>query len=264
MLTPNEIEYVPDKISKIYRGLQFDILNDITERIAVNHDITRTADWEINRLYELGVAKEVIKRHIKRTLGLTSDEIDRIYSDVIAEDYARYEPIYKEQGKSFIPFKENKQLQQLIGGVKEQTKGEFKNITQSLGFAIKRTDGTAKFLPLAKAYQKTLDKAAFSMLSGVYDYNTVLKKAVRELTESGLRTVDYLTEQDDGSTKTHTNRVEVAARRALMTGFNQVVAKITEMHMEVLDTEYVEVTYHRGARPSHQLFQGRVFHWKKT
>ena len=51
MLTPNEIEYVPDKISKLYRGLQFDILNDITERIAVNHDITRTTDWEINRLY---------------------------------------------------------------------------------------------------------------------------------------------------------------------------------------------------------------------
>lgn len=259
MLTPNEIEYVPDKISKLYRGLQLDILNDITERIAVNHDITRTADWEINRLYELGVAKEVIKRHIKRTLGLTSDEIDRIYSDVIAEDYARYEPIYRQQGKSFIPFEENKQLQQLIGGVKEQTKGEFKNITQSLGFAIKRTDGTAKFLPLAKAYQKTLDKAAFSMLSGVYDYNAVLKKAVRELTESGLRTVDYLTEQDDGSTKTHTNRVEVAARRALMTGFNQVVAKITESNAEKLGTEHFEVTYHRGARPTHQPWQGRVY-----
>ena len=85
MLTPNEIEYVPDKISKLYRGLQLDILNDITGRIAVNHDITRTADWEINRLYELGVAKEVIKRHIKRTLGLTSDEIERIYSDILAE-----------------------------------------------------------------------------------------------------------------------------------------------------------------------------------
>ena len=177
MLTPNEIEYVPDKISKIYRGLQFDILNDITERIAVNHDITRTADWEINRLYELGVAKEVIKRHIKRTLGLTADEIERIYSDVITEDYARYEPIYKEQGKSFIPFIENKQLQQLIGGVREQTKGEFKNITQSLGFAVKQPDGSRVFQPIAKAYQKTLDKAAFGMLSGVYDYNTRIKHA---------------------------------------------------------------------------------------
>ena len=251
MLTPNEIEYVPNKISKIYRGLQFDILNDITERIAVNHDITRTADWKINRLYELGVAKEVIKRHIKRTLGLTADEIERIYSDVIAEDYARYEPIYKEQGKSFIPFKENKQLQQLIGGVKEQTNAEFKNITQSLGFAVKQPDGSRVFQPIAKAYQKTLDKAAFGMLSGVYDYNTMIKQAVKELTDSGLRTIDYETGWS--------NRVEVAARRALMTGFNQVVAKITESNAEKLGTEHFEVTYHRGARPTHQPWQGRVY-----
>ena len=97
------------------------------------------------------------------------------------------------------------------------------------------------------------------MLSGVYDYNTVLKKAVRELTESGLRTVDYLTEQDDGSTKTHTNRVEVAARRALMTGFNQVVGKITEENAEKLGADHFEVTWHRGARPTHQPWQGRVY-----
>ena len=259
MLTPNELEYVPEGISKIYRGLQLDILNDIVGRIAVNHDITRTADWEISRLYELGVAKEVIKRTVKRALRLTEAEIERIYDDILQEDYARYEPIYRQMGKSFIPYRENEQLQQLVEGIKKQTKGEFKNITQSLGFAIKRTDGTANFLPLAKAYQKTLDKAAFSMLSGVYDYNTVLKKAVRELTESGLRTVDYLTEQDDGSTKTHTNRVEVAARRALMTGFNQVVGKITEENAEKLGADHFEVTWHRGARPTHQPWQGRVY-----
>ena len=259
MLSPNELEYVPDKIKKLYRGLQLDILSDIVERLAVNHDISRTADWEISRLYELGVAKEDIRRHIRRTLGLTAEEIERIYSEVLAEDYARYAPIYQKQGKSFIPFKENRQLQQLIGGVKTQTNAEFKNITQSLGFAIKKADGTRTFLPLSKAYQTVLDKAAFGMLSGVYDYNTMIKQAVKELTDSGLRAVDYYTEQDDGSMKIHTNRVEVAARRALMTGFNQVVAKVTEDNAEQLGTDRFEVTYHRGARPTHQPWQGRVY-----
>lgn len=143
--------------------------------------------------------------------------------------------------------------------MKEQTKGEFKNITQSLGFAVKKADGTREFLPLSKGYQKILDNAAAGMLSGVYDYNTVIKRAVKEMTESGLRTVDYYTEQDDGSTKIHTNRAEVAARRALMTGFNQVVAKITEENAEQLGTDHFEVTYHRGARPTHQPWQGRVY-----
>lgn len=259
MLNPNELEYIPDRLTKLFRALQLQIMEDITERIAVNKDISRTADREISRLYELGVAKEVIKRHIRRTLALTADEIGRIYADVLAEDYARYKPIYQRQGRSFIPFRENKPLQQLIGGVKQQTLGEFENITQSLGFAVKSPGGAKIFKPIAKYYQETLDKAAFGMLSGVYDYNTMIKQAVREMTDSGLRTVDYFTEQGDGSIKKHSNRVEVAARRALMTGFNQVVAKITEDNAEQLGTDHFEITYHRGARPTHQPWQGRVY-----
>ena len=258
MLNPNELEYIPDRLTKLYRELQLNIMQDIVERLSVNKDITRTADWEISRLYELGVAKEVIRRQIKRTLRLSEEEIDRIYADVLAEDYARYAPIYRQRGQSFIPFRENKQLQQLIAGVKEQTNGELKNITQSLGFALKNPDGTRTFRPLSKVYQQTLDKSAFGMLSGVYDYNTMIKQAVQELTDSGLRTVVY--ETDDGKTiRTHINRVEVAARRALMTGFNQVVAKITEDNAEQLDTDKFEITYHRGARPTHQPWQGRVY-----
>ena len=146
-----------------------------------------------------------------------------------------------------------------LSGVKIQTLGEFKNLTRSLGFAVKQPDGSAVFMPLSKAYQKTLDKAAFGMLSGAFDYNTMLKKAVRELTAGGLRSVDYFTDRGDGSTKKHSSRVEVAARRALMTGFNQTVAKITEENAEKLGTDKFEVTYHRGARPTHQPWQGRVY-----
>ena len=61
----------------------------------------------------------------------------------------------------------------------------------------------------------------------------------------------------------HHNRVPVAVRRAVMTGVNQVMAKITEQNMELLQTEYVEVSWHRGARPSHQVWQGKIYHWKE-
>ena len=259
MLTPNELEAIPEPLVKLFRQLELDVMNDIIERIAVNKDISRTADWEISRLYELGVSKRAIKKRIKDALKLSTREINLIYKNVIWQDYARYEPIYRTKGKPWIPYEKNRQLQQLVSRIKEQTLGEFKNITQSLGFAVKRPDGTRVFQPIAEYYQKTLDNAAMGMLSGVYDYNTMIKKAVRELTDSGLRSVDYYTEQDDGSMKLHTNRVEVAARRALMTGFNQAVAKITEENAEQLGTDKFEVTYHRGARPTHQPWQGRIY-----
>ena len=258
-MTPNEIEYIPQKLTRLFRGLQLDVLNDLVKRISVNRDITSTSDWEITRLYELGTAKEVIKRTIQRTLKLSTAEIDHIYSAVLSEEYVRYEPVYKKLGKSFVPFKENKQLQQLIRGVEKQTKGELKNITQSLGFAVKQLDGSVVYQPLSKGYQQILDKAMMSLTTGVYDYNTVIKKAVVDLSNSGLRSVEYMTEQPDGIVTIHSNRVDVAARRALMTGFNQVVGRITEDNAEKLGAEYFEVTWHRGARPTHQLWQGRVY-----
>ena len=258
-MTPNEIEYIPRKLTRIFRGLQLDVLNDLVKRIAKNREITSTSDWEITRLYELGTAKEVIKRTIQRALKLSAAEIDRIYSDVLSEEYVRYEPVYKKLGKSFVPFKENKQLQQLICGVKKQTKGELKNITQSLGFAVKQLDGSVVYQPLSKGYQQILDEAMMSLTTGVYDYNTVIKKAVIDLSNSGLRSVEYMTEQPDGVVTIHSNRVDVAARRALMTGFNQVIGKINEENAEKLGATHFEVTWHRGARLTHQPWQGRVY-----
>lgn len=71
------------------------------------------------------------------------------------------------------------------------------------------------------------------------------------MTNSGLRTVDYASG--------HSNRVTVAARRAVSTGLNQVVGKINEENAEKLGTNYFEVSWHSGARPSHQVWQGRVY-----
>lgn len=251
MFTHDELEAVPEYLAKLFRELQLNIMSDIVQRLSVNQEITRTADWQINRLYELGASKRQIKEHIKDTLNLSSEEIERIFDDVIQKGYSRNEQIYKAKGKSMIKYEDNKSLQQLISAVKKQTQDECKNITQSLGFAVRQPDNSLKFEPIADYYQQMLDNASMDILSGTYDYNTVLKRIVKEMTNSGLRTVDY----ESG----WSNRVDVAARRAVMTGFNQVVARITEENAEKLGTNYFEVSWHSGARPSHQIWQGRVF-----
>ena len=54
------------------------------------------------------------------------------------------------------------------------------------------------------------------------------------MTNSGLRTIDYASGR--------TSRIEVAARRAIMTAVTQVTTKVTEQNMEKLHTDYVEVS----------------------
>ena len=256
MFTPTEIEALPSAMEQLYRSLQLNIMSDLTERLKANsEEITSAADWQINRLYELGVSKDEIDSLIQSTLDVSDDEIDRIYDEVVKSGYARNEELYTSKGKEYIPYAENKQLQQLVKAVKNQTKSEYRNITGSLGFAVRNADNTLSFTPLADFYQRTLDNGLMQIASGAVDYSTALKKAVKAMTDSGLRTVDYASGWS--------NRVDVAARRALMTGFNQVVAKVNEDNAEQLGTEYFEVSYHRGARPTHQVWQGRVYSKKE-
>lgn len=256
MFTPTEIEALPSAMEQLYRSLQLNIMSDLTERLKANsEEITSAADWQINRLYELGVSKDEIDSLIQSTLDVSDDEIDRIYDEVVKSGYARNEELYTSKGKEYIPYAENKQLQQLVKAVKNQTKSEYRNITGSLGFAVRNADNTLSFTPLVDFYQRTLDNGLMQIASGAVDYNTVLKRAVKAMTDSGLRTVDYASGWS--------NRVDVAARRALMTGFNQVVAKVNEDNAEQLGTEYFEVSYHRGARPTHQVWQGRVYSKKE-
>ena len=167
---------------------------------------------------------------IQDTLKLSDEEIDNLYTGVIETGYARDKALYEAVGKPFIPFAENAGLQQLITATAAQTKNELKNITQSLGFA-KKVDGKIVFEPVAEYYQKTLDSAMLDISSGAFDYNTVLKRTVSEMTNSGLRSVDYATGWS--------NRVPVAARRSVMTGFNQVTSKINDDNAQQLRNNFV-------------------------
>lgn len=251
MFTPDEIESIPIALEQLFSNLQLNIMSDLVRRISNMQDVSSASDWQINRLYELGMSKKEIQSFVQNTLDKSDKEIEKVFFDVIESGYARDESLYKTVGKDFIPYEKNKPLQQLVKAVKTQTKDECKNITQSMGFAVKQPDGTLKFQPIAEYYQKTLDNASMDIVSGAFDYNTVLKRTVNEMTNSGLRSVDYASGWS--------NRVPVAARRAVMTGFNQVVAKVNEDNAKALDTEYFEVSYHGGARPTHQVWQGKVY-----
>ena len=250
MFTPEELEGIPLPLEQGFKDLESRIMSDIIRRIKINGEVTRSADWQINRLQQLGESKRVIKKHIQEALNLSNAEINHLFKDVVRKGYAEDEQLYKTKGKPIIPFAENAGLQQLITATAEQTRGELKNITQSLGFATKQ-NGKVVFTDLSEYYQKTLDSAMLDISSGTFDYNTVLKRTVSEMTNSGLRTVDYATGWS--------NRVEVAARRSVMTGFNQVTSKINEDNAKQLETETFEVTVHLCCRPSHLDWQGKWF-----
>lgn len=236
--------------------LEMRIMADIVRSIRVNGFSTAKTDWQIQRMIQLGESEENIKQWIRETLAVTDAELDHIFSDTVYEQYYGYQRAYGEVGRKQIPFAENLELQVLLESVKVQTKAEFRNLTNSLGFVI-RNPGTGKicYHPLMQFYRETLDGAVMDIVSGAVSYDVAIGRAINAMTNSGLRTVYY----DSG----HSNRVEVAARRAVMTGFRQVQGKINEQAARNLGTDVYEVTYHVGARPEHQVWQGKVYTYEQ-
>lgn len=251
-MTQGELEQIPQPFVELMSDLEMRIMKDIIERIKANGFSPASADWEISRLQQLGESEEQIRKWIKETLEKTDDEVDKIFSDDVYREYYGHDREYQVSGFEQIPLEQNVQLLQVIEASKRQTKDTFKNLTGSTGFAIRDpATGNIMYSSTMKFYQQTLDAAIMDIKSGAFSYNTVLQRTINMMTTSGLRWIDY----DSG----WHNRVDVAARRAVMTGFRQVQGKINEQVAEQLQTDTYEVTYHVGARPTHQPWQGRVW-----
>ena len=249
------MSYRDDYVQSIERNfydLENRIIADIVRRIKKTGDITSTADWQIGRLAALGYSSAEIEDAIKKALNATCPEMFELYDRVIQQEYVRNKDLYEQINDKFIPYKDNHGLQRWLSAVKNQTEKTMENLTGTLG-VVDNIGGQLTFLPLASYCQKTLDAAVYDIASGAFDYNSVLKRTVNTLAKSGIRTIDYASG--------HSSRLPVAVRRAVMTGLSQITGKIAEMDAEELGTEYFEIDWHEGARPSHRAWQGKV--WSK-
>ena len=213
-----------NKIAANYINLEERIIQDIVRRIKKTGEITSTADWQINRLRIIGYSTEDIEKMLKETLNKSYPEMFELYDNVINWEYVRNKDIYEQINAEYIPFKENNHILQMIEAITQQGVEDLENVTRSLGFYIDQRG------------QKIL-----------------LRRTITQLTNSGLRTIDYASGRH--------NRVDVAARRAVMTGLSQITGKITDYNAKKMGTDFFEVAWHAGARPTHAVWQGKV--WTK-
>ena len=113
--------------------------------------------------------------------------------------------------------------------------------------------------PADTVREDALSQSLKEVQSGAISYNQAISNAVKQLADSGLKTVDY----ESG----HRDQVDVAARRAVMTGVNALNQKYAEQSADYLETDLVEVSAHIGARntgnglENHESWQGGVYRW---
>ncbi len=259
-MTPEELEKLPKPIERIMTALELSIMDEIVQRIKVAAQITPVTDWMLNRLVAIGESKSRIKRLIGNAIIDADLQVDDIFKRAAQSDYIRNKEIYEAAGKDYLPYEDNQWLQQVVDAARRQTKDDlrpFENITQTTGFNVPMGEGKKVFTPLSEYLERSLDKAMLGITTGTRTYSQAIGEVIDEMTASGIRTVDYASGKSD--------RIEVAARRAVMTGVAQMTKQVSDKNAEQLGTDHWEVDWHMGARNTgtgylnHQSWQGKVY-----
>lgn len=249
--TPELLDSIPEELAELYRSLETTLLDEICSRLNLAEQLNEVTVQDIRALRSHGISLEEIERAIQRITGISDKELTELLDDVVERNQKYYSDLI-DLAKVTAP----KTLVSAadVDAIRRQTEETFRNLTRSMGFLV---DNGRTMLPPAKAYQWALDNAEMQVMSGAVSYNQAIKSAVKQLADSGLRMVDY----ESG----HRDHIDVAARRAVMTGVSQLCAKYTEQSAEYLETPYFEVSAHIGARDTgvlwqnHKSWQGKVY-----
>ena len=250
---PEVLDALPEELAELFRALEITLLEEICSRLKAADELNEVTVQDIRALRSHGIDLKDIEKAIRKTTGISETKLNKLFDDVVERNQKYYTELidlaHITQPETLVSVEDT-------WAIYEQTKQTLRNITRSMGFLV---NAGRTMLPPAKAYQWALDAATLKVESGAISYGQAVKDAVRELASGGLRVVDY----ESG----HRDHVDVAARRAVMTGVSQLCSKYTEQAAEYLETPYYEVSAHAGARDvpgrspwsSHKEWQGKVY-----
>lgn len=251
MLTPEQLQNLPQELTDLYDQLSEFILRDIARRIAKGAEITDTAEYQLYRAKSLGLSTDEIAAKIAEINGSSASEINRLIREAAAQSDEFDRKMLGVDKGAAVPLEENAQLQKLISAQIAETAGKCENLTNTMGFADHDFLGRVYYLSMTDMYRREMDSAHMKVATGATDYMTAIRQACNKLAASGVRTIDYESGRSD--------RIEVAARRAILTSVAHVTHRISEQNGEELGADGWEMSAHSGSRPSHAVYQGRQY-----
>ena len=251
---PSLLEALPEEIAELFRGLEDTLLADICSRLKTG-TVGETTVLDIKALRSHGIDLKEIEKAISETSGISEKKLKKLLEEVVEKNQQYYNEVIT---LADVTKPETLVNASDIDAIKRQTLQEMRNITRTMAFVV---DAGRTILKPQKALTWALDTALLQVQSGAGSYNTAIANAVKQLADSGLRMVDYESGRSD--------QVDVAARRAVMTGVNQINQKYAEQSTEYLETDLVETSAHIGARnignvpENHEKWQGKWYRWSE-
>lgn len=269
---PQILDVLPEELAELFRGLELTLIREICSRLKISGQLNEVTVQDIRALRAHGIDLEAIKTTIDETTAIGMEKLEALLDDVVERNQKYYTEVI-DLAKVTKPDKLIDQEDTYA--IYQQTKGQYRNITQSMGFMVREGRHRVMLEP-AKAYQWALDQAELQVQSGAISYNQAITTAIKQLAERGL-CVAYdkagnVFKNRVAYESGHVDQLDVAVRRAVMTGVNQLNQRYREQSMDYLETDLIETAAHLGARnikgplgfEAHTEWQGKVYRWRRN
>ena len=244
MLNPDYLLRISEGSEEIASQLHNEIIKRIVNRIMLRigrgetYLLTSQDQWQISTLQQAGYLLEDIQQEIAKATKLQQEEIAEAMEDAGVKALEYDDKIYRDVGLSPTPLTQSPELIRLMQRNYEATLHEWTNFTRTMADEAQRL------------FINQLDMAYTLVSTGALSYTQAVKEVLNNIVSDGI-VVTY--------PSGHSDTIETATLRAVRTGVSQATAQIQIARMEEMEVDLVITSSHLGARPSHQVWQGKVF-----
>lgn len=233
-------EPAEDIAEQLHNSIIKRIIDRMMLRIGRGEDylLTATDKWQIETLQEAGILLEDIQAEIARKTRLQEQEIKEAMEEAGVKAIEYDNSVYESAGLSPKPLEQGPNLIRIMQRNYLATMGEWKNFTRTIA-----EESQMMFIGAC-------DIAYNHVITGSLSYTEAVREAVNSIVSTGVEVI---------YASGHKDTIETATLRCVRTGVSQASSQIGIARMDEMGVDLVLVSSHLGARPSHQVWQGKVY-----
>ena len=179
---------------------------------------------------------DIVQLIADRTDACTA-QVKALFEDAGVQTVAIDNSLHEAAGALPIDIRQDSSTRQVLEAGYKKTLGTMQNLVSTTATQTQT------------AFIQTCDRIYMQVSSGAFSYQEAIMNALRALADTGA-TVSYPTG--------HTDRMDVAVRRCVLTGVSQTAAAVSLRQAEDAGCYLMEITAHSGARPDHAKWQGQL------
>ena len=250
MLDDKIINVLVDRlVSRIEQGNEY-ILKQMGNTIKHISTLSPSKANQLVNILKYGGNYDKIIRKLAQITELNIRDIEKIFEAVAKENLYFAKQFYEYRNIKYIPYEKNISLQRQVKALAKITANNYMNMSRTLAFT-KIENGKIIYTDLARTYQNIIDEAVLNISQGKTDFNSNMYKTIKELGQSGIKTVDYASG--------YSRRLDSAVRQNIQSALRDMSNELQKQFGEEFDYNGIEVSHHANPAPDHEFIDGEQF-----